>query len=41
MLFVRADNSIAAKVAMNAFSTRQWQDFFAALQAVRPDVRIG
>lgn len=38
--FVRADNHIAASVAMNAFSPQQWQDFLAALQSVRPDVRV-
>ena len=38
--FVRADNSIAASVAMHAFSQGQWQDFLAALQHARPEVRI-
>ena len=38
--FVRADNSIAASVAMNAFSNQQWQDFLAALRSARPGLRI-
>jgi len=38
--FARHDDSIAASVAMNAFSAQQWQDFLAALRSARPDVRI-
>ena len=38
--FARADGSVAASVAMNAFSSEQWQAFLAALRGARPEVRV-